>query len=149
MSKNALNVESWQSPPAIFRGAPFWGWNAKLDSGRLRRQVEEMKKGGMGGFFMHSRYGLKTEYLSPVWFRCVKACIDKARELDMKACLYDEDRWASGTAGGDSRLRLAWNGVTIRSKQPRCGALEFTLPCVPSSTTTAEHAEESTLTGLP
>jgi hypothetical protein len=54
----------------------------------------------MGGFFMHSRYGLKTAYMSSEWFECVSACIAKARELGMKAYLYDEDRWPSGAAGG-------------------------------------------------
>jgi hypothetical protein len=59
-----------------------------------------MKAAGMGGFFMHSRYGLKTEYLGKKWFACIAACIEKARQLGMKAYLYDEDRWPSGAAGG-------------------------------------------------
>jgi len=59
-----------------------------------------MKEAGLGGFFMHSRYGLKTPYLSEEWFTCIRACIEKARALDMKAYLYDEDRWPSGFAGG-------------------------------------------------
>ena len=90
----------WQDPPAIMRGAPFWSWNERLDPGRLCRQIESLKAAGMGGFFMHSRYGLKTAYLSDEWFRCVSACVEKARELGMKAYLYDEDRWPSGPAGG-------------------------------------------------
>jgi hypothetical protein len=55
---------------------------------------------GLGGFFMHSRVGLDTPYLSPEWFDCVKACIDEAEKLKMQAWLYDEDRWPSGAAGG-------------------------------------------------
>jgi hypothetical protein len=90
----------WTDPPAIYRGAPFWSWNAKLDPRRLCRAIESMHAAGMGGFFMHSRYGLKTAYLSGEWFECVRACVEKARELGMKAYLYDEDRWPSGTAGG-------------------------------------------------
>jgi len=90
----------WLDPPAIFRPAPFWSWNARLKPERLCRQIESMHAAGMGGFFMHSRYGLKTEYLGDEWFECISACIDKARQLDMKAYLYDEDRWPSGPAGG-------------------------------------------------
>ena len=30
----------------------------------------------------------------------INACVDKARENDMLAYLYDEDRWPSGSAGG-------------------------------------------------
>jgi len=55
---------------------------------------------GLGGFFMHSRVGLDTAYLSDDWFECVEACIDEAKKLKMRAWLYDEDRWPSGAAGG-------------------------------------------------
>jgi len=96
-----ISESDWQNPPPIFRPAPFWSWNGKLDHGRLCRQVEKMAAVGMGGFFMHSRYGLKTEYLSNEWFECVKVCIEKARQLGIKAYLYDEDRWPSGSAGGN------------------------------------------------
>ncbi len=92
--------EIWLDPPSIYRSAPFWAWNDWLDPDRLRRQIEQMHSAGMGGFFMHSRSGLKTPYLSEQWFTCVDACIEQARRLGMKAYLYDEDRWPSGSAGG-------------------------------------------------
>ncbi len=38
-----------------YRLAPFWSWNDDLDSQELRRQIQEMKQAGLGGFFMHSR----------------------------------------------------------------------------------------------
>jgi hypothetical protein len=94
------STAQWQNPSSIYRGAPFWAWNSDLTPERLCRQIEQMHQAGMGGFFMHSRYGLKTPYLSQRWFECVSACIEKARELGMKAYLYDEDRWPSGAAGG-------------------------------------------------
>ncbi|KKL88749.1 hypothetical protein LCGC14_1921580, partial [marine sediment metagenome] len=96
----AWDEQDWIDPPSIYRGAPFWSWNERLDPARLCRQIEQMHAAGMGGFFMHSRYGLKTAYLSGEWFECVSACVAKARELNMKAYLYDEDRWPSGAAGG-------------------------------------------------
>lgn len=92
--------ELWRNPPSDFRGAPFWSWNSRLDPDRLCRTIESMHQAGMGGFFMHSRYGLKTPYLGEDWFGCVSACIQKAQQLGMKAYLYDEDRWPSGAAGG-------------------------------------------------
>ena len=97
---NGWNEQSWQNPPSLFRSAPFWSWNERLTPEKLTRQIEEMHQAGMGGFFMHSRYGLKTAYLSDEWFDCVNACVEKARQLGMKAYLYDEDRWPSGAAGG-------------------------------------------------
>ena len=88
------------NPSSVYRGKPFWAWNGLLDPKELRRQVRVMHKMGLGGFFMHSRVGLTTEYLSEEWFECVRACVDEAKKLGMEAWLYDEDRWPSGAAGG-------------------------------------------------
>ncbi len=90
----------FDDPGSIYRDGPFWSLNSRLDPKRLAREIEQMHKAGMGGFFLHSRYGLKTAYLSEQWFQCISACVEKARELGMKAYLYDEDRWPSGFAGG-------------------------------------------------
>ena len=93
-------VNAILSPGAEYRGTPFWAWNSKLEPDVLRRQIRVMKEMGMGGFFMHSRVGLNTKYLSKEWFECINACVDEAEKLGMKAWLYDEDRWPSGAAGG-------------------------------------------------
>ncbi|MFO7958843.1 MAG: glycosyl hydrolase [Candidatus Brocadiia bacterium] len=87
-------------PGAEYRGKPFWAWNGKLEADELQRQVRVMHRMGLGGFFMHSRVGLATPYLSDEWFDMVRACVEQARELDMEAWLYDEDRWPSGAGGG-------------------------------------------------
>ena len=87
-------------PSNAYRGKPFWAWNGQLDPQELRRQVRLMHRMGLGGFFMHSRVGLATKYLSRNWFECVRACIEEAEKLGMEAWLYDEDRWPSGAAGG-------------------------------------------------
>ena len=89
-----------ESPGSEFRGTPFWAWNSKLEPAVLREQIRVMKAMGMSGFFMHSRVGLNTKYLSSDWFDCIDACVDEAEKLGMKAWLYDEDRWPSGAAGG-------------------------------------------------
>jgi len=95
--------------PSAYRGKPFWAWNGKLEPEELRRQIRVMHRMGLGGFFMHSRVGLATEYLGDEWFEMVEACVDEAEKLDMEAWLYDEDRWPSGAAGGlvtkDERYR--------------------------------------------
>ncbi|NLF31856.1 MAG: hypothetical protein GX591_13335 [Planctomycetes bacterium] len=93
-------IDDFRNPPSRYRGAPFWAWNGRLEPEELRRQIRLMHRMGLGGFFMHSRVGLDTAYLSDDWFRCVEACIDEAEKLDMQAWLYDEDRWPSGAAGG-------------------------------------------------
>ena len=94
-------MEHLNHPPMEFRGVPFWSWNGKLEETELRRQIRVMKEMGFGGFFMHSRLGLATEYLSEEWFSLVNACIDEAGKQGLSAWLYDEDRYSSGSAGGE------------------------------------------------
>ena len=86
--------------PNQYRPAPFWSWNDKLEPEELRWQIREMAKAGLGGFFMHARGGLQTEYLSQEWLDCVAACLDEAQKLNMDAWLYDENGWPSGFGGG-------------------------------------------------
>lgn len=59
-----MELEIFKNPPAKYRGVPFWSWNCKLDEGMIKLQTECFKKMGFGGYIMHTRYGLATEYLS-------------------------------------------------------------------------------------
>ena len=93
-------LSDFKNPSSEFRGAPFWAWNGKLAPDELKWQIDVMKHMGMGGFFMHSRAGLETSYLSPEWMNCVETCVKEAQKKGMKAWLYDEDTWPSGFAGG-------------------------------------------------
>ena len=88
------------NPPAEYRSAPFWSWNDKLDPKEIAWQVRQMKEQGMGGFFMHSREGLETEYLGSEWMECIRAAVEAAQKEGIAAWLYDEDRRPSGAAGG-------------------------------------------------
>jgi hypothetical protein len=101
-----------KSPSIEYRGCPFWSLNDTLEPSEMIRQVEEFHKAGMGGFFLHSRVGLMTEYLSEAWFEALEAAIKKAEELGMQAWLYDEDKWPSGYAGG----RVPLGNPEFRSK---------------------------------
>lgn len=95
-----LDMNLFKNPSSEYRGTPFWAWNCKLEKEELERQIEVLKEMGFGGFHMHSRSGMGTEYLSEEFMSLVKACRDKAEKEDMLAWLYDEDRWPSGSAGG-------------------------------------------------
>lgn len=83
-----------------YQSIPFWSWNDKLEEQELRRQIRWMKEMGIGGFFMHARGGLKTEYLSEEWMKCIDVCCDEAEKLGMHAWAYDENGWPSGFVGG-------------------------------------------------
>ena len=89
-----------QQVESKYQCVPFWSWNDELDEKELCKQIEWMKAQGVGGFFMHARGGLKTEYLGEKWFSCIKACGEKAKELGMQAYAYDENGWPSGFVGG-------------------------------------------------
>ncbi len=114
MRENMISKKRFARPPKTSRPSPFWAWNDRLEPAELRRQIQLMKQQGYGGFFMHSRVGLDTDYLSTEWFRAIRACYQSAHELDMEAWLYDEDKWPSGAAGGlvtRSRPDLAPKGL--------------------------------------
>lgn len=85
---------------ADFRPIVFWSWNGALERNELLRQIAEMDSQGLGGFVIHARAGLRTEYLSDEWFELVGACLDRARELGMSVWIYDEYGWPSGFVGG-------------------------------------------------
>ncbi len=95
-----MTKDEFKHPGIAWRGKPFWSWNGKLEKDELLRQIDVMKEMGFGGFFMHSRTGLETEYLGDEWFSLINACADYAETLGLEAWLYDEDRWPSGLAGG-------------------------------------------------
>lgn len=96
-----MDLEAFRNPPAIYRPAPFWSWNDSLDKEELKRQIREMAAKGWGGYFMHSRVGLVTGYLSDEWMELVRSCAEEARQTGTYAWLYDEDKWPSGFAGGE------------------------------------------------
>jgi hypothetical protein len=99
-SEKQLQKELFKNPTAEYRGTPFWSWNCKLDKELLLREIDQLKEMGMGGFHIHSRSGMATEYLGDEFMELVKASNDKAKENEMLCWLYDEDRWPSGFAGG-------------------------------------------------
>lgn len=105
-----LSDELFRNPTSEYRATPFWAWNCKMTNEILTEQIPMMKEMGFGGFHMHSRTGMANEYLSEEFMGLVNACIDKAKDEQMLAWLYDEDRWPSGAAGGyvtkDKKYRM-------------------------------------------
>ncbi len=118
-----------QNPPKKYRPAPFWSWNEKLDIEETKKQIRQMNEAGLGGFFMHARGGLQTEYLSDEWFQNVSASVDEGEKLGMLAFGYDENGWPSGFGNG----AVNGKGLKYQQKYLRCAEVqapvknEFTL----------------------
>ncbi|MBR2971420.1 MAG: hypothetical protein IKC61_00650 [Clostridia bacterium] len=83
-----------------YRPIPFWSWNEKLDVEETKRQIRIMDEAGIGGYFMHARGGLATEYMGDKWFENVKASIEEGDRLGMHSWAYDENGWPSGFGFG-------------------------------------------------
>lgn len=77
--------------PNKYRPIPFWSWNEELNIDETKRQITLMHNAGLGGFFMHARGGLQTEYMGKDWFANVDASIEKAKSFSMDAWAYDEN----------------------------------------------------------
>ena len=73
------------NPDKKYLGKPFWSWNGDLEKDELLRQIEVMRTMGFGGFFMHSRTGLVTEYMGEKWFSLVRECAARGEKFDMEA----------------------------------------------------------------
>ena len=93
-------MSQFADPSSEYRTVPFWVWNNDVSKEDVDRFLREYKERGFGGVFIHPRYGMITEYLSPKWFELVKYSKDVAKELDLKLWIYDEDSYPSGFAGG-------------------------------------------------
>jgi hypothetical protein len=102
-------------PPTQYRPIPFWFWNHRLSPDEVERQIREMHEKGVGGFFVHGRFGLETEYLSPEWMNLVRRAVEVAKELGMHVWLYDENPFPSGVGGG----------LVMRDKRNWCKYLDL------------------------
>ena len=116
-SEKKLDMKLFENPTSEYRGTPFWSWNTKLEKDELLWQIEQLKAMGFGGFHMHSRSGMNTEYLGDEFMDMVKACNEKAKAEEMVTWLYDEDRWPSGFAGG----------YVTKNPKHRCKYMLFTV----------------------
>lgn len=101
--------------PNKYRPIPFWSWNDKLNTEETKLQIEKMAQVGIGGFFMHARGGLQTEYMGEDWFDNVQCGIDKGKELGLHPWAYDENGWPSGFGSG----KVNGKGIKYQQKYLR------------------------------
>lgn len=97
--------------PKKYRPVPFWSWNDKLNVKEISDQVRMMERVGIGGFFMHARGGLSTEYMGEEWFENISSAVQTSAECGMGTWVYDENGWPSGFGNGFV------NGLGVRYQQ--------------------------------
>ncbi len=100
----------FQDPPAFYRPAMFWAWNADPTPETIGEQLRDMHRAGVGGvvimpmpatFRQHDFFdGIHIPYLSDEFFRLVRVAAEECRTLGLKMWIYDEGGWPSGIAGG-------------------------------------------------
>ncbi len=123
-------LTSFKDPDLLQHGPiPFWFWNDRLEEKEMRRQVRLMHDGGLRTFIIHARWGLKTPYLSRLWWRQVKIAMDEAKKRGMQVWAYDEYNYPSGICGfkvsGQQRFRERYlSNTSIEGK----GTLQLKLP---------------------
>jgi hypothetical protein len=86
-SAKPFSSELFLNPTSEYRGCPLWAWNSKCEKDQLLRQIDNFADMGLGGFHIHVRTGLDTEYLGTEFMDLVKACVDYAESKNMMACL--------------------------------------------------------------
>ena len=114
----------------------FWSLNGKLTKDELKKQIDDFKSVGYGGFFLHARGGLETEYFSNEWFEMLRFAAEYGYKAGLEAYLYDENGWPSGYAGGR---------VPAKSKSYRQSYMEF----VPLKEKNAGFSECETIAEIP
>lgn len=96
-----LSAELFREPTSEYRGAPFWAWNGRADDHALmQQQIDTFHAMGFGGFHIHARIGLSSEYMGKDFMESVSFCHTYAQQKKMLTYLYDEDKWPSGYGAG-------------------------------------------------
>ena len=91
---------AFENPRPEYRSMPLWVWNDELDWPRLKEQLGQFHRQGMGGVFVHPRPGLMTEYLGDQWFKLWKLSVEEGKRLGIFVNIYDENSYPAGFAGG-------------------------------------------------
>lgn len=95
-----LDHTAFLNPPSAYRCFPFYSLNGELTVEEISRQVRGFREAGFGGFYLHGRTGLLTEYLGEDWWKVLDAAVKTAEKNGLHAWFYDEYNWPSGTGGG-------------------------------------------------
>ena len=130
----------WQNfvtPPDEYKSRPLWFWNDRLENitkeGIREMMVKSKEQSGYVGFVILPNW--INNYMTPQYFELYEYALQTAEELGVKMCLYDENGFPSGSAGG--LFAQTYPGDTIKrlDKQEK----DFTGPGKCGSIPTGEY----------
>ena len=97
----AGNLEDdFRDPPASWKTRPLWFWNAPPSKEQTNTLMERCRDSGYYGFGILPTNKMGLPFMSPAYLNRYQEAVDKAAQLGMKMCLYDEFWFPSGSAGG-------------------------------------------------
>ncbi|HOZ48782.1 MAG TPA: glycosyl hydrolase [Candidatus Hydrogenedentes bacterium] len=106
----SFDVGGFANPEPVLWPAYFWMWNASLDEGLIKKQLEDMRSHGARSVCMlpmprefrpdSTNNSMAPDYLTPEFFERARFALDEAARLGMNWWLYDEGGWPSGQALG-------------------------------------------------
>ena len=92
--------KEFADPPLRWHSRPLWFWNGQLDVEKTRAMLAACKESGYYGVGILPTGEMGVPFMTPVFLNHYKVAVEKAAELGMKLCLYDEFWFPSGSAGG-------------------------------------------------
>ncbi|MGI6269688.1 MAG: glycosyl hydrolase [Candidatus Howiella sp.] len=106
--------EQFQTPAAEYKSRPLWFWNDSLEN-MTKAQIREImvnsqSESGYFGFGILPNW--INNYMSDEYLELYRYALEVAEELGMKMCLYDENGFPSGSAGG--LLNQSYPEATIK-----------------------------------
>ena len=92
---------SFENPSIEFMPRPLWFWNNKPTPEGIGEIMEKSKElSGYGGFGIVPFDACGMDYMKEDYIEAYGVALEKAEELGLKMCLYDEWWFPSGSAGG-------------------------------------------------
>ncbi|MDY3071957.1 MAG: glycosyl hydrolase, partial [Eubacteriales bacterium] len=98
------------SPPGDFWPAYSWFWNDRITEEGILEQLSTFERRGIRVFYIIAEprefrpktmpTQLEPDYLSDDYLRLVRFAVEHAAGMGMRAWLYDEGGWPSGSANG-------------------------------------------------
>ncbi len=92
----------FEAPAAELKSRPLWFWNDSLEnmSKETIREIMVNSQSDSGYFGFAILPNWINNYMSKEYLELYRYALEVAQELGMKMCLYDENGFPSGTAGG-------------------------------------------------